>query len=342
MVVSAAGTQSFYYIGTGVTGKPAGVQGVNGIASPAPADLDGDHITDYVYAGDLLGNLWRFDLTNSNPNLWTVGATPLFTDPSGHPITTKIMTVSTNMPSSPPRIMLSFGTGRKIPLTNSTPQSYVGGTHELYGIWDWNVTNWNSKSMTQYASLPSIPSAITLATLQQQTLTTNAVTGALDDTANPVCWAQSTPTCTTSPQYGWYITLPGASEQVVFNPLVYLNALIVNTTIPANNSLLSCKTLTDTGNTIGISVSTGGTIPGFFPYFNDTSAVGGQTNGSGSPFIVLAGGQAQILTQTIGGLPSGGSGAGATGPFSCSGPLCSATAKPQGPTGKRLTWTERR
>jgi hypothetical protein len=132
---------------------------------------------------------------------------------------------------------------------------------------------------------------------------------------------------------------------VVFNPLVYLNALIVNTTIPANNNLLSCQTLTDTGNTIGISVSTGGAIPGFFPYFTDTSAVGGQTNGSGSPFIVLAGGQAQVLTQTIGNLPIGGpNGASPTGPFSCpSGqPICSGTIKPQGPTGKRITWIERR
>jgi type IV pilus assembly protein PilY1 len=345
MVVSSSGTESFYYIGTGVTGTAVGVQGVNGIASPSPADLDGDHVTDYVYAGDLLGNLWRFDLTNSDPTQWTVGATPMFTDPSGHPITTKVLAVSTTMPSGPPRIMLAFGTGRKIPLTNTTPQTYAGGTHALYGIWDWNVATWNSKSMVQYAGLASIPAAISLATLQQQTLSTNAVSGALDATSNPVCWANTTPACTTSPQYGWYITLPGASEQVVFNPLVYLNALIVNTTIPANNSLLSCQTLTDTGNTIGISVSTGGAIPGFFPYFTDTSAVGGQTNGSGSPFIVLAGGQAQILTQTIGNLPSSGpNGASPTGPFSCpSGqPVCSGTIKPQGPSGKRLTWIERR
>jgi type IV pilus assembly protein PilY1 len=288
--------------------------------------------------------VWRFDLTNSDPTLWTVGAQPLFTDPSAHPITTKVLVVSTTLPSGPPRIMLTFGTGRKIPLTNTTPQSYAGGTHELYGIWDWNVTNWNSKSSVQYASLASIPSAISFSTLQQQTLTPNAATGAIDGSNNPVCWAMSTPACTSAPQYGWYITLPGASEQVVFNPLVYLNALIVNTTIPANNNLLSCKTLTDTGNTIGVSVSTGGAITGFFPYFNDTSAVGGQTNGSGSPFIVLAGGQAQILTQTIGNLPASGNGAGTSGPFSClaNQPVCSATAKPQGPIGKRLTWVERR
>ena len=340
-VDATSGTPSFYYLGTGVTGVASG-QGINGIASPAPADLDGDHVTDYVYAGDLLGNVWRFDLTSTDPTQWSAGATPLFTDPSGHPITTKLMVAWTSMTSGPPGVMIAFGTGRKIPLTNTTPQSYAGGTHNLYGIWDWNMTAWNSRSTVQYASLASIPSAISLSTLEQQTLTFNAASGALDGTNNPVCWPGSAPACTTSPQYGWYITLPGASEQVVFNPLIYLGALILNTTMPANNSLLSCKTLTDTGNTIGISIGTGGSIPSFFPYFTDTSAVGGQTNGTGSPFIVLAGGQAQVLTQAIG--PAGGSTA---GPFQSQaltggGYLDSATIKTHGPTGKRLTWIERR
>jgi len=58
-----SGARTFYYLSTG---KP----GSNGIASPSPADYDGDHITDYVYAGDLLGNVWRFDLTSSDPTQW--------------------------------------------------------------------------------------------------------------------------------------------------------------------------------------------------------------------------------------------------------------------------------
>lgn len=347
-VDATSGTPSFYYIGTGVKGTagtcaPAAPP-CNGIGSPAPADLDSDHITDYVYAGDLLGNVWRFDLTSNDPTQWSAGATPLFTDPAGHPITTKLMVAWTSMTSGPPGVMVAFGTGRKIPLTNTTPQTYAAGTFNLYGIWDWNMTAWNSKSTVQYASLASIPSAISLATLQQQTLTLNAASGALDGTSNTVCWAGSAG-CAASPKYGWYITLPGASEQVVFNPLVYLGALILNTTIPANNSLLNCKTLTDTGNTIGISMGTGGAIPSFFPYFTDTSAVGGQTNGTGSPFIVLAGGQAQVLTQAIG--AAGGTSGGTAGPFQSQaltggGYLDSTTIKTHGPTGKRLTWVERR
>ncbi len=49
----------------------------NGLSTPGTADLmkpDGtsgvDQGTDYVYAGDLYGNLWRFDLTSSDPGSW--------------------------------------------------------------------------------------------------------------------------------------------------------------------------------------------------------------------------------------------------------------------------------
>jgi len=43
-----------------------------------PRGPDGDHITDYVYAGDLLGNVWRFDLTSTTPSAWQVTSTPVF------------------------------------------------------------------------------------------------------------------------------------------------------------------------------------------------------------------------------------------------------------------------
>ena len=63
------------------------MQGNDGIAYVTSADLDGDHITDYVYAGDLLGNIWRFDLTSAVESNWAAGSTPLFSAASGQPIT---------------------------------------------------------------------------------------------------------------------------------------------------------------------------------------------------------------------------------------------------------------
>jgi type IV pilus assembly protein PilY1 len=324
--------KTFYYLSTGKTGS-------NGIASPSPADYDGDHITDYVYAGDLLGNVWRFDLTNSDPTKWGVtstggAATPLFTEPTGQAITTKV-NVGSGAVQGLPRVMIDFGTGLKTPLTNASAATYSAGVHRLYGIWDWNMSSWNSKSTARLDSMNSGPSAITLANLQVQTLTVNN-NGDLDGTNNPVCWADQA-SCSTTPAYGWYITLLNHLEQVIFNPVQYGDILLVNTTVPADNSPLSCKNTADTGYTIAISLATGGSIKGLFPLHNDDMGVGSLTNGSGSPFIVLADKYAFMITQTLGG-------GAATGLISCvAGSLvCNAPIAPQGPVGKRLTWTQRR
>jgi len=42
----------------------------NGLSPLIPVDLDRDRITDVVYAGDLLGNVWKFDFTANNVNSW--------------------------------------------------------------------------------------------------------------------------------------------------------------------------------------------------------------------------------------------------------------------------------
>ena len=341
------GAKTFYYFGTGQGGKN------DGIAYPSAADFDGDHITDFVYAGDLLGNVWRLNLTSSNPANWHMTSNPVFTDPSGNPITTKV-TVSFTPPSQgAPRVILNFGTGRKIPLTITSADQYATGTQHLYGIWDSNMTSWNALNSVVYASLSSPPASIPLSMLQQQTLTYNSTTGVLDGTSNPICWADQS-NCSSTPQYGWYIALPGTNEQVIYNPLTYGSAFIVNTTIPPNNSPLSCAAATETGDTIVVSINTGGVIKNVFPDYTDASAAGEMVNGVGTPFVLLAGGTAQLLTQTVssnsgtgsGGTTGGGTGGGTggttSGPLHCSGQLCSTPLNPNGPTGRRVTWTELR
>ncbi|HET9108842.1 MAG TPA: PilC/PilY family type IV pilus protein [Steroidobacteraceae bacterium] len=335
------GAKTFYYFSTGESGKN------DGIDYPSAADFDGDHITDFVYAGDLLGNVWRLNLTSSNPANWHMTPAPIFTDPAGNPITTKV-TVSFTPPSQgTPRVILNFGTGRKIPLTLTSPDQYATGTQHLYGIWDSDMASWNALNSVMYASLSTPPQSISLSLLQQQTLTLNPSTGVLDGTNNPICWADQT-NCSSTPQYGWYIVLPGPNEQVIYNPLTYGSAFIVNTTIPPDDSPLNCAAATETGDTIVVSINTGGVIKNVFPDYTDASAAGEMVNGVGTPFVLLAGGSAQLITQTVSsnsGTSSGGTTSGGTsggGPLHCSGQLCSTPLNPNGPTGRRVTWTELR
>lgn len=331
--------KTFYYLSTGQAGTN------DGIAYPAPADLDGDNIVDYVYAGDLNGHVWRFDLTSSDPSNWSVTPNPVFTDPSGNPITTKVNVQATVVSSGTARVLVVFGTGHKTPMTVSSAAKYATGVQHLYGIWDSNMGSWNALSPVKYASLTSPPTSISLSNLQQQTLTqqtvNNVPTGVLDDTSNPVCWADGSG-CSSNPQYGWYIDLPGTNEQVIFNSLIYQGTLYVNTTIPPVNAVGACKLNTETGNTIAVSATTGGVVEHLFPGYSDASAAGQQTNGSGTPFVVLAGGSAYVLTQTV----TGNSGNGSTsGPFVYGGGnanVVEGKVENQSGGGHRLTWTELR
>jgi type IV pilus assembly protein PilY1 len=97
--------------------------GDNGLASPGVFDSDNDGDIDFIYAGDLKGNVWKFDVSNSNAGLWDValkaGTTPepLFVakDQSGNvqPITTQVSVAKNDVATSinlGKRFIL-FGTG---------------------------------------------------------------------------------------------------------------------------------------------------------------------------------------------------------------------------------------
>jgi type IV pilus assembly protein PilY1 len=113
----------------------------NGLSTPIPVDIDHDRITDFVYAGDLSGNLWKFDLTHSNSGLWSVafkdGSTPkpLFTarDKYGNvqPITSRPIV------GSHPRggYMVYFGTGKFFEVGDNNVENIL--EHQtFYGIHD--------------------------------------------------------------------------------------------------------------------------------------------------------------------------------------------------------------
>jgi type IV pilus assembly protein PilY1 len=330
---STSGTQTFYYLSTNTAGG-------NGIGYVTPADLDGDHITDYVYAGDLMGNVWRFDLTSSNPSNWAAAAAPLFTTQSGQPITTQLLVISSNISGGSPRLLIEFGTGQRTQLTNLAPVQYASGVQSLYGIWDWNLSAWNAlASGAPYATLAptatglASPYTLTYANLQAQTLTVNSSNdGVVDGTNVAVCWADTT-TCTTNTEFGWYANLPSSSEQIIFNPVFYQGAFVVNSTVPANNLATSCTSNLDTGYTYVLSVANGGVFSKAFPTFTkngtlitDSIEAGVQTNATGSVYIVTtAEGTSNIVYQTISGTPG-----------------AQQVNIPSNTKAKRLTWIERR
>ncbi len=323
------GGQTTYYLSTNTPGTG------NGIAYVTSADLDGDHVTDYLYAGDLHGNVWRFDLTSNTESHWAAATAPLFTTQSGQPITSAVLAISSTVSGGAPQVLIEFGTGQRTQLNNLGPEQFVSGTQSLYGVWDWNMSQWNALAPSAvYSSLAastaatglSSPYTMTPSNLQAQTLTPNANGVTVDGTNVAICWQGSLTACGTG-VFGWSANLPFASEQIVYNPVYYLGAFIVNSTIPANNVATSCTSNLDNGFTYVLNIANGGVFPGVFPaYATDASAGGQETNASGSPGVVTTSqGTTYLVSQGINGVP-----------------VPTPIKPPLNTKAKRLTWIEKR
>lgn len=181
---------------------------IDGLGSPSLYDANGDRIIDYIYAGSVRGELWKFDLSSSSPSAWNVafGGQPLFVarNASGQvqPITGVIELG--RAPAGQSGVMLYFGTGRFFAnedRTDATVQSF-------YGILDRG----------------SRITATDRSTLRAQTITSAGSTRTVS--ANVVDW---------SSQQGWYMDLPAARERAVATPELRPNRLLFTTQIPSDD-----------------------------------------------------------------------------------------------------------
>ena len=204
----------------------------NGLSTPALIDTDGDQILDRVYAGDVQGNMWAFDLTCGGSCAFDIpysqGATPkpLFTakDSLGgaQPIMVKPNiarnTAVQTSASNKPNVLVIFGTGQ---YHNNSDSTGTTKTNTVYGIWDSGT----GKLTDNRANDSSTGS-----TLVGQTITTSLSGDLRNITSNTVDW---------SSKYGWYIDLNpkdlvtlDAEERVVVSGSIHSDVFFFNTLIP--------------------------------------------------------------------------------------------------------------
>ena len=303
LVDQNTGTQSFKFLDTGSNSLS------NGIAYVTPVDFDDDNIIDYVYAGDIQGNIWRFDLTNSVPGTWENGNSvhKIFTTPGNQPITTKL---SVNFKkgkgdsSANPRVMVNFGTGRKNNGYIIDRNSYSQGTQSVYGIWDSNFASWNSKSTNNKLLSLNVMPSITKLSLTQQTV--DSLTHKMSN--NDVCWADLS-ACSDKKSYGWYMNFntpnSNAPEQVVYNPVVSeeANAMIVNSYVPEQNLTISCTEEQASGYTYAFDIATGKGKKGFWDGKFNEDGYRLPLGATGSPSIIKVNGKLVMLTKDSNGDP---------------------------------------
>jgi len=214
--------------GVGSAGTP------NGLSHPIAIDEDGDRITDSIYAGDLLGNLWKFDVSSSNSNSWDIaykqGSTsvPLFqavdATSTAQPITAKPQ-VGEHPDGG---LMIYFGTGKYY----ADNDQIIGGSPQVqtfYGLRD-NGSEIASRSSLQEQTI-----------LAEDTITIPARVGPPATDAFNIDVRQTTDLPVDySSKSGWFMELESPAngpegERVVSAPLLRSGRIIFPTLIPDPN-----------------------------------------------------------------------------------------------------------
>ena len=103
----------------------------NGLSAPVGWDVDGNGMLDYIYAGDMLGNVWKFDLTASSSASWGVSKIFSATYPQGNTVVRQPITGGLTIAMHPTtyKTWLFFGTGRLMTsgdMKNAAVQSIYG------------------------------------------------------------------------------------------------------------------------------------------------------------------------------------------------------------------------
>ncbi len=188
----------------GSSGSPSGLARIN-----AWVDDVADNTSLRFYGGDLLGNLWRFDIDNRVQPHQAALLLAQFQTASGQPqpVTTQPLTaqVSSLYP------VVAVGTGRYLgtsDIADTTPQSIYAVKDPLTAT-GWGVVR-NNTSMVR------------------QTITVSGTGSTVTSTA--VNWASNN---------GWWTDLPLSGERIVTDMLLQSGTLVAASAVPSGDSCTS-------------------------------------------------------------------------------------------------------
>ena len=275
----------------------------NGLSTPAPIDIDGNGTIDLIYAGDLLGNMWSFDVSSSNNTNWRIarGTTsaplPLFTTCDNSTPTCKPQAItdrptvssvgSTQSPSN--SSMIFFGTGTYFQTTDnnvSNPQ-----VQSFYGVWDQCVPFYSPATSTSASIASACASSVTKSNLQAQTILSQTTTTRVTSNNSVNYPTQKgwyidlvNPASTTTPQGGVGERLVSAS--VLNNGIIYISTLIP-VPAPTTSTNICQSGSSSIGWNMGFNALTGG----------DGSAV--FSNANGTPMASTSGSTTTPISGTL-------------------------------------------
>lgn len=225
--------------------------GGNGLSAPRLIDINGNGTMDIAYAGDLLGNVWKFNLTSTSDanwgvSDWTGGTTycsnattcsPLFVAVDGsnnrQPITAAPLWMAHPMGG----IQVLVGTGINVTESDRSNTS----TQSIYSVWDKGLYSAASTGVVTVVDQGNISATDTRSSLVTQTVltavtttvaattTTTVSTDYYNTSQNNVTYSWTVSTA----KRGWFMDLPESRERVLSNPQIFEGQkIIVSSHIP--------------------------------------------------------------------------------------------------------------
>lgn len=294
---SESGTASLFIInlsnGTVIREIDTGVAGANkenGLSAPRAVDVDADGKVDYFFAGDLLGNLWRFDVTAKDPDSWAVGKVFSATDDEKN---AQSITSAPGVARDPSngKIWVFFGTGRYVTKDDQADTS----VQSYYGI--------------VVGQKAADESNLNRGDLQERLIhLVDATTGqrAFEPAQSAIGAGKK----------GWYIDLdnpPGKGERVVSAPLIYDNILVFSSIVPPGQETVNSCDAGGTGYVNALNAFSGTSLTmTFFEYAPGTIKdlegrelpIGSVPIGSGMPTAPIIIGNKLVIGDSSGGVPT--------------------------------------
>jgi type IV pilus assembly protein PilY1 len=197
----------------------------NGLGTPTLYDSNGDDVYDYVYAPDMYGNVWKFDLSSTSPSAWGVAFPAVSGFSNGAPFF-QARSSATAGPSA------SRNSAQPIQarIELASPPSGVAGVMVLFGTGRFiaDGDNINDQLQTFYGLLDNGTriSATDRSTLVEQTIST--LSGNAGRTV-------STNTIDYTTKRGWFMDLPTSTERVIGTALIRSGRVIFTTVIPSTD-----------------------------------------------------------------------------------------------------------
>jgi type IV pilus assembly protein PilY1 len=228
----------------------SGAEGVaNGLSTPKLADFNADGVADFAYAGDLQGNLWRFNLTpedmvapyirqENETNAAEIGFKVSY---ANKPIFKAVTGAGARQPiTAAPSIirhptlhgyLIVFGTGKYF---EEGDKDGTSTKQSIYGIWDTDTLNPNGSLQPANLEREHLQAHSMNTTLESE------ITGRDARLLMEKDFKWAIPPSPTTPQwtdegnlkYGWFFDLELNSEMVVENMVTLGRTLFFQTLVP--------------------------------------------------------------------------------------------------------------